>query len=151
VIVDKLSNARSYSALGGGIVAALDYLRKTDFSALAPGRYELDGDKLYALVQQYDSKPREQGRLEAHRRYIDVQYVAEGAERMGYGNVDDLKVVTEYDGTKDALFLQGESDFVVMHAGSFAVFWPQDAHMPGIALQAPQRVKKVVLKVLKNL
>jgi YhcH/YjgK/YiaL family protein len=148
MVVDRLSNAPMYHGLGKRMEAALEYLRKTDFSRIAPGRYEIDGANVYALVQEYLTKPKEQGRLEAHRRYVDVQYVVEGVERMGYASLEGLKVSQAYDEAKDCLFLEGDADFFLAPAGTFAIYGPQDAHMPGIAIERPERVKKVVVKVL---
>ena len=63
---------------------ALEYLKKTDFSKLEDGRYEIEGDRIYATVSRYQSKPWNECRPEAHRRYADVQYMAEGQELIGW-------------------------------------------------------------------
>jgi len=146
MIIDVLRNGRIYAELGPRLVAALDYLRR-DFSGVAAGRHEIDGGNVYALVQEYQTKP-PHGRWEAHRKYIDVQFVVSGAERMGWAHLRDLRVSEKYDESKDALFLQGEGNLLEMRAGMFAIFWPEDAHMPGLAIGEPGPVKKVVVKVL---
>ena len=148
MIVDRIENATLYLGLGKGMAAALDYLRKTDFSRLKPGRSDLDGANLYAMVQEYSTRLREADRWEAHRRYIDVQYLVSGEERIGYANLSRLKVVEAYDASKDALFLSGEGDFLLLRPGTFMILWPEDAHMPGIAAASPAPAKKVVVKVL---
>ena len=148
MIIDRIDNAPLYVGLGKRIAAALEYLRQTDFARLAPGRYDLDGDNVYALVQEYTTKPRDKGRWEAHRRYIDVQYLAAGIERIGYANAQRLTVTEAYDAAKDALFLEGEGDFLLMRPGMFMMLAPEDAHMPGLAAAAPAPAKKVVVKVL---
>jgi len=154
MIIDRIENAPLYVGLGKRIATALDYLGKTDFSRVPPGRCEIDGANLYALVQEYPTKPRETARWEAHRRYIDVQYLVSGVERIGYSPISSLQVIEAYDENKDALFLAGEGDFLLMRPGMFMVLWPEDAHMPGIAVAAPATAgkptpaKKVVVKVL---
>ena len=80
MIVDRLENWSFYAGLPPRIVRALEFLRDTDLAALSLGRHELDGDRLFALVQEYTTKPIEQCKWEAHRRYCDVQFVARGAE-----------------------------------------------------------------------
>lgn len=148
MIIDTLKNAGLYQALGVNIGKALDYLAATDFSAVEPGRYDLDGDNLFALVQRYDTKPHEKGVWEAHRRYIDVQYVASGIETMGYAHIDDLSETQAYSAEKDYLLLAGAGDFVTVRAGVFVVFFPQDAHMPCLTCKSASSVQKVVVKVL---
>lgn len=150
MIIDTLENARLYYKLGGGIRAALEYLEKTDFSKIAPARYEIDNDRLYALVQEYETKPKAHGVWEAHRRHIDVQYVAEGVETMGCAHIGNLTVRQEYSHEKDYELLSGKGDFFTARAGMFVVFFPHDAHMPSLARGAPAKVKKAVVKVLKE-
>lgn len=148
MLVDRLTNAASYRAIHPRIAAALDYLKKTDFTKVATGRQEIDGDRIFALVMHYDSRLKTGAEFEAHRKYIDVQYVFDGVESMGYAPIEALKVTKPFDETKDAEMLDGEGDFLTVRAGSFVIFWPQDAHMPGIATKAPAPVKKVVVKVM---
>jgi len=148
MIIDTLKNASFYAGLNSRLVQGLEYLKKTDFSSLAPGKYEIDGSNLFALVQQYETNPREKGKWEAHRKYIDIQYIAKGTECMGYTNIDTLKVTQPYSDKDDYLLLEGKGDYLTVPAGTFVVFAPQDAHMPGLALTTPQPVVKVVVKVL---
>lgn len=147
MIVDKLKNARWYYGSGRKIQTALEWLQKTHLAGMSPGRYEIDGSNVYALVQEYTSKPREQGKLEAHRKYIDVQYIVSGVEQIGYANTEDARVTVPYDESKDALFVESPCDFVTMRAGMFMLLGPNDAHMPGITAISPQPVKKVVVKI----
>jgi len=147
MIIDTLANAGLYGGMNSRLAAAFDYLRKNDFNPLADGRYDLDGDRLFALVQRYDSKPRDRGKWEAHRKYIDVQYIVQGIERMGYANVKRLKVTQPYDEKGDCELFDGPGDFLTCPAGAFMVFAPADAHMPGLAVTKPEPVIKVVVKV----
>lgn len=146
MIIDQIKNASFYFGMSERLTTALRYLQNTDLSSIEPGRYEIDGSNVYALVQQYETRLKEKGFWEAHRRYIDVQSVIEGVELIGYANLGHLKV-GEYDDAQDFLRLEGEADFLVIRAGTFVILTPQDAHMPGIAVASPQPVKKVVVKV----
>ena len=148
MIADVLKNSLIYAAISSRIKAGLDYISKTDFSATEPGRYELDGSNMFALVQEYDSIPKEQGKWECHKNYIDIQYIAEGVEQIGCNNIGQMKVTTEYNPDKDVAFLSGEGDFVTFSKGSYGIFFPEDAHMPKIAVNnTPVKVKKVVVKI----
>ena len=146
MIVDQLENLNFYAGLPPRIVRALEFLRDTDLAALSLGRHELDGDWLFALVQEYATKPLEQCKWEAHRRYCDVQFVARGIERIGVANIDRMQVETPYDAEKDVSFFRGDGDFVTVPAGSFAIFAPPDVHMPCLAAGSPVSVLKIVLK-----
>jgi YhcH/YjgK/YiaL family protein len=148
MIADVLKNRQIYAAISPRMKTALEYIAKTDFSAMEPGRYELDGPNLFALVQAYDSIPREQGKWECHKNYIDIQYITEGIEQIGCNNIGKMKVTTEYNPEKDIAFLSGEGDYITFSKGSYGIFFPEDAHQPKIAPNnVSGKVKKVVIKI----
>ncbi|MGB5872238.1 MAG: YhcH/YjgK/YiaL family protein [Bacteroidota bacterium] len=146
MIVDTLDNALLYFGLGEGIKKGLLYLAGTDFSKLETGRHDIEGDQLFAIVQEYQTKPLEKGKWEAHRRYWDIQYVVKGTEQIHYANIEHLSA-GEYDAEKDFLGLEGKGDQVTLREGMFAILSPQDAHMPGMAQGQSVAVSKVVVKV----
>lgn len=147
MIIDNLKNANLYYKFNPKLKLAFEYLQKTDFEKMDTGKHEIDGSKIFALVQQYETKSMEQVSWEAHRKYVDIQYIYSGYEVMGYSYIDNLKIVKEYDEIGDYMFLEGEGSFFKIAEGYFTVFYPEDAHMPAIADTAPERVKKVVVKV----
>jgi YhcH/YjgK/YiaL family protein len=157
MIADQLSNVQSGfypgllaaaddNGLAARLAAGFHFLQTADLAAAAPGRIDIDGDNVFALVQAYNSKPMEQGFWEAHRKYIDIQYVVSGEEKMGYANLSQLNA-SEYDAAKDFLPLHGNGSFIRLSAGMFTLFMPADAHMPGMAVDEPSAVKKVVVKI----
>jgi YhcH/YjgK/YiaL family protein len=148
MIIDNIKNAEFYSGISENICTALDFIKNNDLSKYENGRYEIDGDKIYVLVQDYQTKPISEGRLEAHRKYIDIQYIIRGCERMGYAALDGVQPSTEYDEVKDLIFYEGCGDFVTAKQGDFLVFAPQDAHMPGIMAEKSSYVKKAVFKIM---
>jgi YhcH/YjgK/YiaL family protein len=149
VIFDQLIHADAYRHLGERFAAAFDYLRSSDFTHIPDDRYEIIGSDGYAIVQSYDSKPMAKGRWEAHRKFADIQYIVTGRERMGVTLIEQVKVQQRYDAGKDLEFFTGEGQFFIVEQGSFAVFFPQDVHMPALAVddELPEHVKKVVVKV----
>ena len=148
MIADVLKNRQIYAAISPRIKTALEYIAKTNFTAMEPGRYELDGSNLFVLVQAYDSIPKGQGKWECHKKYIDIQYIAEGIEQIGCNNTGQMKITTEYNPEKDIAFLSGEGDFITFSKGSYGIFFPEDAHMPKIAVNnVISTVKKVVIKI----
>lgn len=148
MVIDQLENAGLCRELSGGLAKALDYLAANDFSAIEPGRYDIDGDTVFALVQRYETKPRNEGGWEAHRRYIDVQYVADGIETLGFAHIDGLTETQAYSEENDVLLLAGAGDYVTARGGTFIIFYPEDAHRPCLAFENPAPVLKVVVKVL---
>ncbi|RAV16660.1 YhcH/YjgK/YiaL family protein [Paenibacillus contaminans] len=147
MIIDRLENASLYYGVSENIKKALEYLEQTDFSAMEPGNYEIEGENMYAMLQHYVNRPIEEGVWEAHRKYIDVHYIYEGMERMGYASVSNLKLIKEYDEKDDYSFYVGKGSWNVFDEGSFVIYGLQDAHIPAIAVNEPQAVKKVIVKI----
>jgi YhcH/YjgK/YiaL family protein len=146
MIFDTLDNHARYAGLGHNLPAALKFLLENDLTSLPIGRTDIDGDNLYALVQEYATKPAEQGLWEVHRKYIDVQYMVSGTERMGFANLRTMQL-GEYVPEKDFQPMRGTGSSVDVFAGAFVIFFPNDAHMPGLQTDQPETIRKVVLKV----
>ena len=149
MITDLLSNADLYKNVHPRLAAGLAWLRNTDLASLPLGKAVIDGEHLFALVQEYTPKGPELGKLEAHRRYWDIQYVASGEERMGWVNLGEVTVSDPYDTEREVAFFTGKCNYIRVPAGSFTIFAPQDVHMPGVAPAegAAGLVRKVVVKV----
>jgi YhcH/YjgK/YiaL family protein len=152
MIVATLDHLTNQAAIPPRLSEALDFLRNTDLLALEDGRVEIQGDEVYALVQSYDSRPiPEQPRFEAHRKYLDVQYLASGTEAMGWASLDQLDVTVEYIPERDILLghvPEGAYCFVPFRAGQAVLLYPTDAHAPMHAAGEPEPIKKIVVKVL---
>jgi len=148
MVIDTLQNAKLYSGLGSRIATALKFLQEQDGTQLPLGKTPIDGDRIFALVQDNTTKPRAEGVWEAHRHYIDVQFVAAGIEQMGWAPVADLTVKKPYDADADYALFEGPGNFVTVPAGSFTIFFPSDGHTPGVAFNdQPSAVRKIVIKV----
>ncbi len=129
---------------------ALDYIQNARGLDLPDGRYEIDGSMLYALVQSYQTlPPDDQAKYEAHRNYIDVQYIVSGVEVMGWAPLERMQVTKEYQPEKDIVLgtcQAARSTLTRVEAGEAAVFFPQDAHAPKLTCAEPGQVKKIVVK-----
>ena len=147
MILDQLKNAKLYYSLGERTAKALQYLETTDFSNLEPGSYDIDGDNIFALVSVYNTKPLSAAKWEAHKKYIDIQYVASGKEKMGVTSSDKVIPLEEYSENNDCTIYKGDGNYILVDESSFAVFFPTDVHMPGVSINIPKEVKKVVVKV----
>lgn len=148
MIIDSLHKADQYSSLGNSFRKAFAYLKETDFSQLPKGRYEIDGDNIFAIVNEYDTVDAAKEQMEAHRRHIDVQYVAAGEELIGHGFLNGQTPSKAYDNENDYMLFGEKPDFFSrLEQGMFAIFFPSDLHVPGIRVNAPAPVKKVVIKI----
>lgn len=129
---------------------ALRYLTDTHLQNLPDGRYEIDAERIYAMVQSYQTISLEDAKFEAHRRYVDIQYMASGCERMGWATLAHMTVVHAYTPEKDVCLgtcLPENVSWIGVAQGMAAIFFPEDAHAPKIAWGESSAVKKIVLKV----
>ena len=90
MIIDALANMDFYKNLNESLYKGLRFLKETDLAALPVGRYEIDGDAVFALVQEYETHLPEECRWEAHYTYTDIQYIVEGSEKMGWKALDGV-------------------------------------------------------------
>lgn len=104
-----------------------------------------DGNKI--LVQQMTSKDAATQLIETHRNFLDIQYVVEGEEVVGWAPTETLTPAEDYNPVKDKQMYSGHVDFMRIGAGYCYVVWPEDAHMPGVHLTEPTSIKKLVLKL----
>lgn len=149
MIFSALSQSSRYAAMHPLFQRAFDYMRATDLFALAPGRYNIVGDDLIAIVEQVPAKTREMAKLEAHRKYIDIQLVLDGDEAMGWKPLEDcLNPVSEHSMEKDIRFFHdAPAAYVPVPADHFCIFFPEDAHAP---LVGSGTIRKVIFKVAVN-
>ena len=149
MILDTLPHWHRYAATLPGLAQACEYLQTLN-AGTATGRYELDGDRVFCLVQRYRTKPMAQAKLEAHRKYVDIQYLIAGRETILWAPLVALTTVTQpYDASRDIEFFATVAGTtpVNLEAGYFSVLFPADGHAPGIEWNGAQDVVKVVVKV----
>jgi YhcH/YjgK/YiaL family protein len=147
MIIDKIENSLLYENLGERIKKSFEYIKTTDLKNLQAGKYPIDGENIFALVSGYQTKSESDGKLEAHKKYIDVQYVIEGEELMGYVPLGLQQILEPYKEENDIVFFTSDKSFTKVSAGMFAIFFPEDVHMPGISTGKNSDVKKLVIKV----
>lgn len=147
MIFDKIENSAIYESVSPLIKRALEYLKQTDFTIMENGKHLVEGEDLFAVVQEYDTKNDADAKLEAHRKYIDVQYVVSGEELIGVQPLINQVPCREYDTENDYALYDDACSFVKVTATQFAVLFPQDLHKPGIKVNGSAKVKKVVMKV----
>jgi YhcH/YjgK/YiaL family protein len=148
MIYDKFENIGLYFDKSQPLGKAVDFA--ASFDKLQPdGRYEIDGEDIYALVMTYETKPVKMLKFESHKKYIDVQLLLEGQEYMDVSLEKDLVVDTTYSGKSDvALFARPQhSTSILLKPGNFAIVFPDDIHQPGRMVEQAEQVRKMVIKV----
>ncbi len=145
MILAPLEQAERYLSLHPAFAAAFDYLRGQDFRELPEGRMELT-EKMYAMVSRSPTRRRDEARLEAHRRYIDIQYVISGNEEMGWRPRSRCQQThVGYHVEKDIEFYaDAPENYIAVQPADFVIFFPEDAHAP---LIGNGTIHKVVVKV----
>jgi len=147
MIFDKIENSGIYENISPLIEKAFEYLKQTDFSGMENGKHVVDGEALFAILQEYDTKNDADAKLEAHRKYIDVQYIISGEEYIGVRPLINQIPCKEYDAENDYALYDDTCSFLKISPRQFAVLFPQDLHKPGIKVDGSIKVKKVVMKV----
>ncbi len=148
MIVDTLKNSVQYRDTHNGFSESFDFLKKATEENLPVGRYEIDGDRVFAFIQEYISK--EESSFEAHKNYIDIQFIVEGTEVIYAADISGLTLKCEYSAEKDIMFLEDceKASKLVLEKGEYGIFFPWDAHKPGLCFGGnSDKVKKIVVKV----
>ncbi len=148
MIFDNLSNISLYKTLSPDIYAGLEYLKRMSPDIVA-GTYQIT-PRVKAIVSEYETKVKNGVGFEAHRKNIDIQYILKGEERIACMPIEKLAETEPYSEEKDAAFYAAEgvvAQTMTIGGGYFAIFFPQDGHMPQLCVDEPQMVKKVVVKM----
>jgi biofilm protein TabA len=155
MILDKLSAADRYTSLHPAFARAFTFLREANWNQLlsaAPNaerhstRHPIDGERMYVSIDHLEGRGREGARLEAHRRYIDIQFTIDGREEIGWKPLGDCAATAvAFDAAKDVTFFSDRPDsWLSLPAGHFAIFFPDDAHAP---LAGRGTLKKAIVKI----
>ena len=143
MILDSLEHLENYAKLHAGFATVVKFLAHHDLQALPLGRHDIDGDNIFVSINSYAT--REQPKVEFHKVYADIQVILEGHEQVGWMPRKDLQNVTSYNPEKDIAFGEGATQKMEAVPGQCFVFFPEDAHQPGIG--SGNLVKKAVFKI----
>jgi YhcH/YjgK/YiaL family protein len=149
MILDDLNNSSLYTKLHPGFQKAFEYLKSCNAATTPAGRYEIEGNSVYAIVQEYETIPENELRWEAHRKYIDIQYILSGNECMGWSNIKYISDQLPYNEVQDCIISSDteEASFIHMNVGQFTILFPEDVHKPKCRFSEKCSVRKIVIKV----
>ena len=146
MILDVLENAQKYLTINEGFAKAFEFFSRPELDELSIGKYEIDGDRIYAMVSREQGRRKEEAQLEVHNKYIDIQMVLDGTDDMGWKPKSLCRKPTAaYDPDEDIQFFADETDvWLSVRRGVFVIFFPEDAHLP---LISSGMLHKIVVKV----
>jgi YhcH/YjgK/YiaL family protein len=146
--INKKEFARQYKLNQAYWEKAFLFIKDHDVKSMATGKYPIDGTNVFATITEDPSRDFEKTQWESHRKYIDLQYVVAGEEKMGKCNIETLSVTKPYDENKDVANYSGDGSIYTVPAGSFMIFFPGEAHRPNITPGGNKPVRKLVIKIL---
>lgn len=152
MIFDGIENAHLYYSFGEKFEKAFEFILNNNLKTLSCGRHDI-AEGIYANVCEVDLKMAHLAKFEAHRKYIDIQYVISGCERMDFSLIDNFRSITAYDGENDIEFLELKEESpcansINVREGNFAIFFPHDVHAPMLSCNdGCEKIKKVIVKI----
>ena len=153
MITDRIEHFRDYD-LGPAWELAFAFLNTLDAQS-EEKKYLLQGEDVFAIVMRYSTFAPQTARFESHKEYVDIQAVLVGAVGFECDFSDTLTIETHYEKKSDIMFykrLSPGTTRVDLYPGCFVLFYPHDAHMPGLMIGNEEKViKKVVVKIRKEL
>lgn len=149
MIVGNIKDAKRYFCINKNFEKAFEFLASLDENS-EKGPFEFEGFRGNVLVTETSDVSADGGKkpLEAHREYLDIHYVLDGCEAVGYADIDTLDALTDYNEKDDYLLLQGDSYKVILGKGDFCIVFPEDAHTPCMCAGEGKNLKKAVVKIL---
>lgn len=146
MVIDKIENHTLYLGINKKVARGFTFLHETDLSQLSEGKYVIDGEEIFAGIQEYNTKTKGDANIESHHQYIDIQYIISGEEYIGVATKEN-QIPTIRNEKDDYDFYDCDTTLFKMKEGMFAIFFPDDIHMPGVQIDASSPVKKVVIKI----
>src|SRR4051812_32284310 len=144
---DKIAFATQYNKNKAAWDKAFEFMSNKDLDTLSKGKYLIDGDRVYATVTEAPDKEFDKTKWESHRKYIDLQYIIKGKEKIGVAPLKTATVTVPFDETKDVGNYSSEGTYYIAEPGTFFLFFPNDIHRPSISVEGFDLVKKLVIKI----
>jgi YhcH/YjgK/YiaL family protein len=152
MIFDKIENQGIYKSIHPSFEKAFDFLNSTDLENAELGKHIIDGDNVFAIIMEYTTQEESECKSETHKKYIDIQYMVEGEELVGLKTLHDEIPTTPYNKEGDFMFYTLPSlPKLILKKQHFGIFFPDDIHLTMLKVDVPKKLRKVVIKVLKNI
>ena len=147
MILDSIENLSLYRGLSVNIFKAIDYILNNNLNDLSVGKHQILNDDIFVIINEYETKDEFDCPTETHKKYIDIQIMLQGEEKIGFAFLKKQEVTEQYNKDKDYTFYSTQLDYQYLRKGHFVIFLPTDLHCPSIKIDKPIKVKKAVVKV----
>ncbi len=148
MILDHISHAARYKSLGPLFEKSFEFIASNDLRMFPLGKHLIEGEDLFVILMEYETKDPHDCIMERHKKYIDIQLMLRGEEMMDVSTLAGQTPTTPYDESKDAAFFKPEYDSLLkVQQEQFTIFFPHDLHMPSIKSGTAEKVLKAVFKV----
>lgn len=147
MILDSIENLQLYRGLSENISKALDYVLINNLNDLAVGKHQILNDDIFVVINEYETKSELECATETHKKYIDIQIMLKGEEKIGFTSLKNQEITDQYNEEKDYTFYSAQLDYQNLREGNFAIFLPTDLHCPSIKIDKSIKVRKAVVKV----
>lgn len=150
MIASTINQLTLYRNIHPNLAKAIDYILKTDFAMLNTGKYEVEGEEIFYMVNEYQTKSPSECEPERHRIYTDIQFMIKGVEKFGYTAYTNQPPSTDFLPGNDVAFYSVPDDkinYIILNPGEFIIFFPTDIHQPEVFADKPIQVRKVVFKI----
>ena len=146
MIIDRLERAEKYYYLNENLKTAFEFIKNNDLKSLEPGKYEIVDENSYLIIAEGKPDADFENKLEAHKKYIDIQMAVIGSFGLSWKAIEDCNnMIAQYEPEEDASYFTDKSDFEIMlNPGSFAILFPEDAHYPKPPVE---NIKKAIFKI----
>lgn len=148
MIISNIAAAKRYFSINPNFEKVFEFLKTLDSGS--EGSFNFEGFSCGILNIEPDCEICDELKLEAHKEYLDIHFVINGAEKIGYAEASSLESVTEYDAENDFFLLKGEMQSIVLNKGDFCITFPEDAHAPGMCVDKNTSLKKAIVKIKCN-
>lgn len=147
MIFGNIKNLKEFPYLEKGIQECFEYAKTNDLLAFEKGSHEIDKERLFVNIVEYETTDADKRFWEAHKNYLDVHFMLQGEEQIDLNFIQNMEL-KEFVEKDDFLPMKGEKNAsVVLHNGDFLVCYPSDGHRTAVAVKEPSKIKKAIFKV----
>ncbi|MFK7775018.1 MAG: YhcH/YjgK/YiaL family protein [Saprospiraceae bacterium] len=147
MIYDHIKNINRYIDIHLHFPKLIEFVNDFDKSKFQIGKMEIDGDNLFAIGAEYETRRAEEALWEAHKKYIDVHWILSGSERVGLSSTEESTITKPYDAEKDFFNCETIGQTIDLKEGYFLLLFPGEIHKTSIAIGATEKVEKIIFKV----
>ena len=147
MVIGNIKHVQDYGMLEEQVAACIEWAKKHNLRELSAGTHEIDGERMFVNIVEYETTTPENRFWEAHRHYLDVHLILCGTEQIDLNFIKNMDL-KDFQEENDFLPMEGEKKVsVVLEEGDYLVCYPGDGHRTGVAVKESVKLKKAIFKV----